>query len=190
MGVRAQDLPVPCALGLTVVPDARGDSGQRGDAGPQMRTPAVVFETGQRGQAESRVDVAAQFADGPGLAAVGVQVEQPEAGAFRALCEERVPEELVAGADREDRGALVDRPVQAAVGDQALRGQGLRAVLAAADQVDVGHGRHRLVRADLVRLDRNAADRRPPAENEQIAPVAIGREQVWIDPDDAQRALS
>ena len=132
MGVRAQDLPVPCALGLAVVADTGGDPGQRRDAGPQVRTAAVVFEAGQRGQAEPRVDVAAQLADGAALAAVGVQVEQPEAGAFRALGKEGVPEELVAGADREDRGALVDRPVQAAVGDQALRGQGLRAVLAAA----------------------------------------------------------
>src|SRR3954471_1436675 len=131
MGVRAQDLPVPCALALAVVADAGGDPGQRGDTGPQMRTAAVVLEAGQRRQPEPRIDVAAQLADGAALAAVGVQVEQPEAGAFRALREERVPEKLVAGADRKDRGALVDRPVQAAVGDQALRGQGLRAVLAA-----------------------------------------------------------
>ena len=98
-----------------------------------------------------------------------VQVEQAQAGALGALGEERVPKQLVAGADGEHRRALVDRPVQAAVGDQPLGGQGLRAVLAAADQVDVGGGRHRLVGADLDGLHRDAAQRGAAGQDQQVA---------------------
>jgi hypothetical protein len=84
----------------------------------------------------------------------------------------------------------VDGPVQAAVGDQPLGGQRLRAVLAAADQVDVGGGGHGLVRADLVRLHRDAPQRRAAPQDQQIPPIAVRGEQVWVDPDDPQGALS
>ena len=130
------------------------------------------------------------FADRPGLAPVGVQVEQAQPGALGALGEERAAEQLVTGADRQDRRALVDRPVQAAVGDQPLRRERLRAVLAAADQVDVGGRRHRLVGADLVGLHRDAPQRGPAGQDQQVAPVAVGGQQVGVDPDDPQRALT
>jgi hypothetical protein len=151
-----------------------------------MGAAAVVLEAGQGGQPEPRVDVAGQLADRPGRAAVGLQVEQLQPGALGALGEEGAAEQLVAGAHGEDHRAPVDRPVQAAVGDQPLRGQRLRAVLPAAEQVDVGRLGQPLVGAHLERLVPEAAQRRPPGEDEQVAPIAVGGQQVRVDPDDPQ----
>ncbi|GAB3862091.1 hypothetical protein GCM10029963_67680 [Micromonospora andamanensis] len=146
----------------------------------------MVLEPGERRQAEAGVDVTGQLADGPAGAPVRGEVEQFQALVLGALGEERGAQQLVAGADAEHHRTLGDRPVQAAVGEQALRAERLRAVLAAADEVDVGGGGQPLVGADLKHLDRESALLGPTGQDQGVAPVAVGRQQVRVDPDDAQ----
>lgn len=154
-----------------------------------MGAATVVLEAGQVRDAQPRVDLAGQLAYRPGRTPVGGEVEQLQPLAAGALGEEGRAEQLVAGADAEHHRALGHRPVQAAVGEQALGAQRLRAVLPAADQVDVGGGGQPLVGADLKHLDRHAAQLGPAGQDQRVAPVAVGGQQVGIDPDDAQ-ALS
>ena len=99
-------------------------------------------------------------------------------------------EQLVAGADGEDDGPARDRAVEAAVGDEALGGERLRAVLAAADEVDVAVVGERLVGADLDALDRQPAQVGAAGQDEQVAAVAVGGQEVRVDPDQPQVALS
>lgn len=88
----------------------------------------MVLEPGQCRYAQPRVDLAGQLADGARRPPVGGEVEQLQPGAEGALGEEGGAEELVAGADTEHDRALGDGPVQAAVGEQPLRAERLRAV--------------------------------------------------------------
>ena len=72
------------------------------------------------------------------------------------LAAERRAHDLVARADGQQGRAARDGPVQAAVPAQALGGEDLRPVLAAADQVDVTALGHRVGRAHVDGLDRDA----------------------------------
>ena len=47
---------------------------------------------------------------------------------------------------------------------------------------------HRLVGADLDALDRQAAQVGPAGQDQQVAPVAVGGQQVRVEPDEAQAA--
>ena len=94
-------------------------------------------------------------------------------------------DQLVAGADREHHRALGRRGGQPPVGAQPAGGQHLRQVLAAAQQVDVTLPGHRLVGVDLDGLDPDAAQPGPPLQDQQVAAVTVGAEQVRVDPDQA-----
>src|SRR5690606_13867905 len=129
------------------------------DAGAEVGDALVVLEAGELRQGELLVDVGENVADAAfGGAAGAGDVEEPEARfALAEVVDELVAEDLVAGADGEDDGAVVGGAVEAAVAAQALGGQALRAVLAAADQVDVAGGGNGLVGADVDALDGQAA---------------------------------
>jgi hypothetical protein len=83
----------------------------------------------------------------------------------------------------------VQRSVQPLVGVEPLGGQGLGSVLAAAEQIDIALLGHLLVGAHLDGLDRNPADERPAGQDQHVAPVAVGGEQVRVEPDDPQGGL-
>src|SRR6185503_18712741 len=96
------------------------------------------------------VDVRGDLADPPPLAAAAADVDQPQPGHGLALYPAELgADDLVTGADREDHGAPARGRREAAVGREAARGQDLRQVLAAAEQVDVAVGGHPLVGVDL-----------------------------------------
>jgi hypothetical protein len=76
---------VPRALGRAVVADTGGDPSERLRVGAESRAPAVVLEAGERRQAELRIYVADELADGTCATAVGGDVEQVQAGVLRAL---------------------------------------------------------------------------------------------------------
>jgi hypothetical protein len=149
---------------------------------------AVVFEPAQRRQAQPGVDLAGELADRPGLAPVGVQVEQLQPRGGGVLGHERAAKQLVAGAHGEDHRATGDGAVQPAVGYEAVRGEGLRTVLAAAEEIDVGRAGEGVVGTDLGGLHVEAAQPGSAGEHQQVAPVAVRRQQVGVDPHDAQRA--
>src|SRR6516165_1612594 len=98
----------------------------------------MVLEAGQATDAQGWVDVGDDLADSAPLAATAADVEHAEALHRLALrTAEYFTDVLVAGADREDDRAAGGGGSQAAVVLQASRGQHLRQVLAAAEQVDV-----------------------------------------------------
>ena len=117
-----------------------------------------------------------QLGDRPPLAGFGGQVEQAEAVVVDAVeSAEAGAEHLQAGADAEDhRLGRQGPPVLAQVG----RGQGLRAVLAAAEQVEVQSGRHRLAEPDRHDLGVEPAPAQPPAQDLRVAGVAVGAEHL------------
>jgi hypothetical protein len=90
---------------------------------------------------------------------------------------------LVARAHRQQRGAALDCGVEAAVPAQPLGTEDLRAVLAAADQVDVAVTRHRVGGADVNRPGHDAPGPGPLLQDEDVALVAVRAEQVRVDPD-------
>ena len=138
----------------------------------------MVLEPGQRRYAQGRIHLTGQLADRPGRSPVRPQVQQFQPGALLALGVEGGAEQLIPGAHGEHHGLPFDRLVQPAVGDQPLGGQRLWPVLAPAEQVDVGLDRYRLVRAHLDRLDRQPAQVRAAGQDQQVAPVAVGGQQV------------
>ncbi|CAM5639028.1 hypothetical protein SHIRM173S_04728 [Streptomyces hirsutus] len=72
--------------------------------------------------------------------------------------------------------------MQAAVPAQPLGGEPLRTVLTAADQVDVAGRRDRLVAAHVQPGHVKAALQGPALHDEHIALVAVGAQQVGVDP--------
>src|SRR5258706_8243412 len=153
----------------------------------------MVREARQLIDAKRRIDVRQYLAHAAPLTAAAAHIYDAEplhrltlgAAEYRA-------DQLVTRAHRED-----DRPVRGsrgepAAGPQPLRGQYLGKVLAAAEQVDITLAWHRLIGVHLDRVDGEAAQPRPASQHDQIAPVAVGAEQVREDPDQSKcaRALS
>ena len=138
--------------------------------GPHRVTPWWFSKPVSPARAERGIDVRDDLADAPPLPPPAANVEQPEPGdrlAFHAA--EPGPDDLVAGADREDHRAAGRGRGQPSARHQAARGQDLRQVLTAAEQVDVPVDGHPLVGVDLGDLDSEAAQPGPPGEYEQVA---------------------
>ena len=110
--------------------------------------------------------------------------------ALPEVVDELVAEDLVAGAHREDDRAVGHRPVQPAVPAQPLGRQPLRPVLAAADQIDVAGGGDLLVGADVQPGDVQPALPRPALHHQRVALVAVGAQQVGVDPHQTQAVLT
>jgi hypothetical protein len=141
-------------------------------------------ETGEPFDAERRIDVRSYLAHSPPLAPAAADVEQAEPGNRLAFCPAELdPHDLVASADREDHRAAAGGRGQASARGQAARGQDLRQVLPAAEQVDVAVHGHLLVGIDLGDLDRDAAQPGPAGEHEQVPPVPVGAKQIRVNPD-------
>jgi hypothetical protein len=76
----------------------------------------VVLEAGEPLHAQRRIDVRGDLADAAPLAPPAADVEQPETGNRLALgAAELGPDDLVAGADREDRRAATRGRGQAGI---------------------------------------------------------------------------
>jgi hypothetical protein len=176
------------ALGAVAVADGAVEHrGQRLHAGATPGDALMVLEAGEPLNPEFGIDVSGDLAHAAPVAATAADVDYPEAGHRLALHPAELgADDLVAGAHREQDGAAADGLGQSAVSAQAARGQDLRQVLTAAHQVDVTVGRYPLVGVDLSDLDTDAAQSGAAGEHEQVPPVAVGAEQVRIDPDQAQ----
>ena len=150
----------------------------------------VVLEAGQPAHAEFRVDVGHDLAHAAVLAPAAGDVQDAQALDGLALdAAELGADHLVARAHGEDHGAAGRGGLQAAVGGQPPGGQDLRQVLAAAHQVDVAVGRDGLVGVDLDGLDGDAAQLGPALQDQQVAAVAVGAQQVRVDPDQPELAV-
>ena len=142
--VRAVRALVAAALeaGGAVVPEARDDAAERLGAVVEDRAAGVVLEPGERlagpGALEQHV------ADHPPLARDRVQRQQPDPGQLDARdVAIEAPEQLVAAADGQERGAALDGLAERlALRGEVVRDELLLAVLAAADveEVDLAAG--------------------------------------------------
>src|SRR5690606_14686682 len=137
------------ALGDAVVADARAHPRQGLHGLAEVGPPAVVLEAGDRADAQHRRALAGHLAHRAALAPVRAQVEDAQSRIAAAVGVERLAEQLVARADPQDRPSGLGGLAGRAVVDQSFGGARLRAVLAAADEVEVGAVRDVLVRADL-----------------------------------------
>src|SRR5580692_9701486 len=172
------------ALGPVAVADAGEHGSERLDLWPAPRGALVVLEAGEALHAERRIDVGGYLADSAPLTAAAADVEQPQPRDRLAVhAAELGADDLVAGADGQHDRAPVDRRGQPAAGPEPARGQDLRQVLAAAQQVDIAVGGDPLVGVDLGDLDRDAAQPGAAGQHEQVPAVAVRAEQVRVDPD-------
>ena len=93
---------------------------------------------------------------------------------------------LETGAHGQDHGALGHPPDQHPVVAERARGPHLGAVLPAAEAVDVGGGQRGVGRR-LEQFDLEAAPLGPPGQDEAVAPVAVGAQEVGVDHGHPQR---
>src|SRR5205823_3397423 len=127
------------------VADADVDPAQWRGGRAEVGEPGVVLVARQGRKADLRVGFDEDLPDDAGLGPPGGGgVDEAEAGPGGAVGpEEGVAEDLEPGADAEDGGAAVDRPVDGAFGDEGGGGRCLGAVLPAAENVDVARRRRR-----------------------------------------------
>src|SRR5215469_5208073 len=149
----------------------------------------VVLESSQRGHTQLRVDIGHELADSPPLAPAAADVQQAETADRLSLhSPELVADDLVAGAHGEDHAAEASGSRKAAVCAKPVRGEYLREVLTPAEQVDVTLSGDRLVCVDPRRFHVDAAQPRPPLQDEQVAPVTVRAEQIRVYPHQPEAA--
>ena len=149
----------------------------------------MVLEPGEPGHAELGIDVGDDLTHPAAFPAAAPDVEDAQALNGLALdAAELGAHHLVARAHREDHGPGGGGRAEPAVGAQPLGGEDLRQVLAAAHQVDVARAGHRLVRVHLDGLGLDAAEPGPALQHEQVAAVAVGAQQVRVDPHQPEAA--
>src|SRR5664279_3373613 len=126
-----------------------GDHGaQRGGAGAEGGDAVVVFEPGELPDVGDRAG-GGDFADGAAPAGCGGDVQDAEPGVVLAgAVPHGVAEYLQAGAHRKDPGAGVQGVLEVPVVAEPVRGEQLRGVLAAAEQVHIAPGGWGGVRGD------------------------------------------
>ena len=153
--------------------------------GPRCRAQvghgAVVLVAGEQGHAvEGGLDQ--QLAHRPPAPSPhGAAVEEPEARMGRPVgVGELVAQHLDAGAHAEDGGAAVHRRVQGTTLPELLGRQGLRAVLAAAHQVQIARRGHHLAGADLDHIGADPAPVEALGEHDGVAAVAVGPQQLGV----------
>jgi hypothetical protein len=148
----------------------------------------VVLEAGEQADAQRRMGLGEHLADGARAARHRAAVEEPEAGHRPVGAVELGSHQLQPGARPEHHRTTLGRPVQAAIAADLVARQQLRAVLATAEEVQVGalgDGRPASDRHDLVG---DPPPLQPPAEDHGVAPVAVGAEQLGGEDRDADRA--
>ncbi len=200
--VGADDPAAHHALAAVAVALADLDRRQGGAAGPGHRAPGVVLEAGEHAEVDGGAGRAVgigdrglggeQLADGPGAVDPdGVAVEQAEPGPVGAGgVGEAVAEDLHAGADRQHHRAAVDGAVQGPALGQLAGGLDLRAVLAAADEVEVARVGGGLAGGDGDDVDAEAPPGEALGEHEGVAAVAVGAEQVGEEHAEAHGGLA
>src|SRR5690348_8222644 len=197
--VRADHAALHRALGpvRAVVAVAQQNLARRSRVGAEVGAAAVVLEPDERagGEMQRLARLDDDVADEALLARLRGHVEQ--ADAVEPLAVGRlvvVAEQLVAAADREHLGAVLDRRLQMLllVLAQVVVDQRLFAVLAAAEEedIDVLHlvaGRAAL-KLDDARLE--PMPLRAAQEREDVAAVAVDVHQVWVQPADRELHVS
>ncbi len=151
----------------------------------------MVLVSGQRGQAQVgvRFDHHLAHRSGP-RAPPGRAVEQAESVGFDAVgADEAGPEDLEAGADRQYRRPLVNGPAEGPAGrrSQLPGGQRLREILATADHVDLARLGHRISRSDGDHPGLETPPGQPASQDDGVAGVAVGAEQVRKEEGDGDR---
>ena len=136
----------PFGTGAVAIAQAANDLGQRPGAAADGRDALMVLKSGQPVNSERRVYVSHHFADAALLTAAAADVEQAKAVHWLTLsAAEHRSDELVARAHSEDHGTGLRRAGQPAISLQPPRGQHLRQVFAATEQVDITLRWHGLV---------------------------------------------
>jgi hypothetical protein len=92
--------------------------------------------------------------------------------------------------DGEDDCALVDSSMKALAALKFAGGLHLRAVFAAAYEIEVGGIGNGCSGIDCDVLYRNPSPFETTGKNESVAPVAVGAEKVWIERNDSNRRVS
>src|SRR3569833_1425801 len=139
MQVGPDHLTVMTALGAIAVTDAGLRGGQRIGAGTELREAHVVLKSGERRHAEIGVDFGDDFSDSAALPASAADIKDADALHLPTLlATEDLTYDLVSGADCEDGRSPIDRARQPPVRPEPLGPQYLWAILATADEVDVG----------------------------------------------------
>jgi hypothetical protein len=183
--VRPDQSTLDRAVGPVAVADAGRHSPKRREVPVAHGAPRMVLEAGER--EIRRAAVNDDFSDraGPG-ARDGVEREETESFRTGAVPRrEAAPEDLETGADREHDGAVGDAPTQHPVALQALDRELLRPVFSPADAVHVRGGERRVtVCLKMLRLD--PTERRAAVQDDAVAPVPVGAEEVGVDGHDAQ----
>ena len=196
--VGAEHPPGPGALGAVAAAVAHPPHhpGQRPGPGPDRGHPAVVLEAGQAGQRAARRPVA-------GRRPAATATSSPTARRAGALAGGHVEQARAPrGAGRRRRGRsgrpagtrrtppapprrAATRSARVPSSSRAVGRPHLGPVLAPADAVDVGRGQ-RPVRRGLDQLDVDPPPGRPAGQDQPVAPVAVGAEQVGVDHGDGQ----
>ena len=183
--VGAEDPPGVRTLGSVAVSDAGEHGGQRLDLGAAHGGALMVLETGEALDAQRGIDVGGYLADPSPLPPAAAEVEQPEPRDRLALRPAELrPDDLVAGADREDHRPAASGGRQATARPQPTGGEDLRQVFSAPEQIDVAVHRDPLIGIDLGYLDGDAPQPGPASQHEEVAAVAVRAEQVGVDPDE------
>ncbi len=155
----------------------------------------MVLEAGERRERQARIRLHHDLADdavGPG---VGGHVDESEP--VEPLTVARfvaVADELEAGAHREDHRAAGSGPLDRGAGRPHPGGRHhLRVVLPATEQVDVERLGNRGAGRDLDQLGVDPAPAAPLDEDDRVAAVAVGPEQLGVhepDPDGRRSAFT
>ena len=126
--------------------------------------------------------------DGTLLHGDGGGVDKPHAVDDAAARTEGHAEHLQTCANGKDRGVLRRRAGKPAVGNQMLGGKDLCGVFTAADAVEVEGIRHGFAELDRMNRGINAAHAGALAQNQGVAVVAVGAEDIGQDESDIQGA--
>jgi hypothetical protein len=163
---------------------ALGDLAERRHVGPQRRAPAVVLEADE----QPLLDAYRQLAHRSHGPAAGNHVDEAEPGVLVvALDAKGPPEDLQAGADRDDVGAVADPRDERRVAQQVHR-QSLRSVLASPEEVERGIGQL-VTESHVGQFDLVAATSGPLGDHQAIAPVTVGAQQFGKEDGDLQHGL-
>jgi hypothetical protein len=92
--------------------------------------------------------------------------------------------DLHARANGEDDCSLIDSPMKSLTELKFSGGLHLRAVFAAANEIEVGGIGNGCSGIDADVLYRNPSPLETTRKNECVAPVAVGAEEVWIERND------
>src|SRR5579872_667751 len=137
----------------------------------------MVLETSQPLHPERGVHVGEYLADATTVSPAAADVDETEARYRLAVhAAELGADDLVTSTHRQHHRAALGRAGQPAVGGQPARGEYLRQVLTAAEQVDVAVRGHPLVGVDLGDLYRDPAQLGTAGQHQHVAPVAVGTE--------------